>query len=177
MKFSLSYIWRILSLYFFATTINYIDRLVIDILAPYISEELGLSGFGIIRFNLSKRGITAEAYRFLSKTAQGEFLQFPGWPLIIHQLDNYGREPAAHLPSLDIQGMEDPLIKVTNEVTGELEYILRIKGNSFKPMVFSPDPYTVRISDPDKDVWETFKGLKPVLKDEESQPGKLKVKF
>jgi len=43
MKFSLSYRWRILSLLFFATTINYIDRQVIGILAPYISDELGWS--------------------------------------------------------------------------------------------------------------------------------------
>jgi ACS family hexuronate transporter-like MFS transporter len=38
-----SYRWRILALLFFATTINYIDRQVIGILAPYISDELGWS--------------------------------------------------------------------------------------------------------------------------------------
>ncbi len=43
MKSAGSYRWRILSLLFFATTINYIDRQVIGILAPYISEELGWS--------------------------------------------------------------------------------------------------------------------------------------
>ncbi len=40
---SVKYRWRILALLFFATTINYIDRQVIGILAPYISEELGWS--------------------------------------------------------------------------------------------------------------------------------------
>jgi len=43
MKSKETYRWRILSLLFFATTINYIDRQVIGILAPYISEELGWS--------------------------------------------------------------------------------------------------------------------------------------
>jgi ACS family hexuronate transporter-like MFS transporter len=43
MRFEGSYRWRILALLFFATTINYIDRQVIGILAPYISEELGWS--------------------------------------------------------------------------------------------------------------------------------------
>jgi ACS family hexuronate transporter-like MFS transporter len=43
MKSDGSYRWRILALLFFATTINYIDRQVIGILAPYISEELGWS--------------------------------------------------------------------------------------------------------------------------------------
>jgi ACS family hexuronate transporter-like MFS transporter len=37
------YRWRIVALLFFATTINYIDRQVIGILAPYISDELGWS--------------------------------------------------------------------------------------------------------------------------------------
>lgn len=43
MRSAKTYRWRILSLLFFATTINYIDRQVIGILAPYISEELGWS--------------------------------------------------------------------------------------------------------------------------------------
>jgi ACS family hexuronate transporter-like MFS transporter len=43
MMYTGSYRWRILALLFFATTINYIDRQVIGILAPYISDELGWS--------------------------------------------------------------------------------------------------------------------------------------
>jgi ACS family hexuronate transporter-like MFS transporter len=43
MRSAINYRWRILALLFFATTINYIDRQVIGILAPYISEELGWS--------------------------------------------------------------------------------------------------------------------------------------
>jgi ACS family hexuronate transporter-like MFS transporter len=35
--------WKILSLLFFATTINYIDRQVIGILKPFIAEDLGWS--------------------------------------------------------------------------------------------------------------------------------------
>jgi ACS family hexuronate transporter-like MFS transporter len=37
------YRWRILSLLFFATTINYIDRQIIGILKPFISSDLGWS--------------------------------------------------------------------------------------------------------------------------------------
>jgi MFS transporter, ACS family, hexuronate transporter len=36
-----NYRWRILTLLFFATTINYIDRQVIGILKPFIAEDLG----------------------------------------------------------------------------------------------------------------------------------------
>jgi len=40
-KNSSNYRWRILTLLFFATTINYIDRQVIGILKPFIAEDLG----------------------------------------------------------------------------------------------------------------------------------------
>lgn len=43
MKKIRSYRWRIVAMLFFATTINYIDRQIIGILKPYISEELGWS--------------------------------------------------------------------------------------------------------------------------------------
>ena len=45
-----NYRWRILALYFFATTINYIDRQVIGILKPFIADDLGWSeaGYGYI---------------------------------------------------------------------------------------------------------------------------------
>jgi hypothetical protein len=143
----------------------------------YKQADLRSSGYGIIRFNLNTRDITTEAYRFLSKTVEGKYLQFPGWPHTVNQLDNYGREALAYLPELDIHGMEDPVIEVANEVTGAVEYILRIRGKSFKPMVFSMDTYTIRIGNPDQNVWETLEGLNPVLKNEESQQAKLKVEF
>jgi ACS family hexuronate transporter-like MFS transporter len=39
-----SYRWTVCALLFFATTINYIDRQVIGILAPTLQRELGWSG-------------------------------------------------------------------------------------------------------------------------------------
>ena len=37
------YRWRIVALLFFATTINYIDRQVLGLLKPVISEDISLS--------------------------------------------------------------------------------------------------------------------------------------
>jgi hypothetical protein len=143
----------------------------------YKMADLRSSGYGIIRFNLESRDITAEAYRFLSKTADSVYLQFPGWPHTINQLENYGREPVAYLPPLDIQGMEDPVIEVTNEVTGEMEYILRIRGNQFKAKVFSMDSYTVRIGDPDKDQWKTIEDMNPIPLARSDEASPIKVEF
>lgn len=51
------YRWRIVTLLFFATTINYIDRQIIGILKPYISDELGWSesdyGYIVTAFQLA----------------------------------------------------------------------------------------------------------------------------
>lgn len=51
------YRWKILTLIFFATTINYIDRQVIGILKPFISEDLGWGeadyGFIVTAFQLA----------------------------------------------------------------------------------------------------------------------------
>lgn len=143
----------------------------------YKQADLRSSGFGIIRFNLNTRDITAEAYRFLSKTADGGCLQFPGWPHTINQLDNYGREAVAYLPELDIQGMEDPVIEVINEVTGETVYILRIRGKQFKAKVFSMDPHTVRIGDPESDQWQTIGEVKPVPVAGPDEENKITVEF
>ena len=143
----------------------------------YKMADLRSSGFGIIRFNLQSRDITAEAYRFLSKRTDGDYQQFPGWPHTINQLDNYGREPMAYLPTLEIQGIEDPVIEVTNEVTGDLEYILRIKGNTFNPMAFSMDPHSIRIGDPENDQWKTIEVMTPISLAGSTEASKIIVEF
>jgi hypothetical protein len=120
------------------------------------------SGYGLITFDQTERTITVEAFRFnVDVTTDDPENQFPGWPLTLSQFDNYGREAVAYLPELNVTGLDNPVVQVTNEKTGQLEYIVRAKGNSFKPKVFSTDSYAVKIGDPDKDVWKTLEGLKP----------------
>ena len=56
-KINYNYRWRIVALLFFATTINYIDRQVIGILKPYISNDLGWSeidyGYIVMTFQIA----------------------------------------------------------------------------------------------------------------------------
>ena len=58
---------------------------------------------------------------------------YPGWPMTIGQADNYGRRAAAHLPALKVAGMEDPVVQVVDESSGEIVYTLRIKGHDSDP--------------------------------------------
>jgi ACS family hexuronate transporter-like MFS transporter len=66
-----NYRWRILSLLFFATTINYIDRQVIGLLKPLLSKELGWSevdyGYIITSFQVAYAIGLITTGRFLDK--------------------------------------------------------------------------------------------------------------
>lgn len=122
------------------------------------------SGYGIITFDQIERTIAAEAWRFnIDATTPYSDNQFPGWPLVLSQFDNYGRAALAYLPALNINGLDNPVVEVTNEKTGELEYIVRAKGHSFRLKVFSADSYTIKIGDPDKNVWKYLSGLQPSM--------------
>lgn len=66
-----NYRWWMLSLFFFATTINYIDRQVIGILEPFIAKDLGWSeadyGFIITAFQIAYAIGMIVTGRFLDK--------------------------------------------------------------------------------------------------------------
>lgn len=123
----------------------------------YENEQNKGSGFGMVIFDQNQRTITMESWRFLANVSNpkpGD--QFPGWPITINQLDNYGREAVAWLPTLNIQGEPDPVIEIINQNTGEYEYSIRINGNEFSPKVFSSNLFTIRLGYPEKDVWKTI---------------------
>jgi hypothetical protein len=115
------------------------------------------SGHGIVRFDPATQTITMECYRLQIDPANLKpDDQFPGWPKTIQLTDNYRREPAAHLPTLKIDGRSDPVVQVINEKTKQVEYTLRIKGTQFRPKVFDADVrYTVKVDD------KVIKGVEP----------------
>jgi hypothetical protein len=129
----------------------------------YQRAQNRVSGFGMIHFDQRERTITSEAFPFLaSTTATGELEQFPGWPLTIGQLDNYGRAAAAFLPEIRLSGAADLAVQIRDEKNGELVYSVRMKGDRFQPKVFAPGRYQLRIGDPDADRWQVFEGIQAV---------------
>ena len=133
------------------------------------------SGFGVARFNAKTGAIKMECWRLLFDAAKPRpDDQFPGWPKTIRYTDNYGRKPVAHLPSIKITGMKNPVIQVKDS-KGELVYALRIRGGSFRPPVFeASETYEVRVGDPDLDSWKTLKSLKGEKSD---SPSSRTIKF
>lgn len=128
----------------------------------YIFQREKTAGLGFVIFDKKTRDITMESWRFLSNvSAPDKDSQHPGWPFTINQMDNYGREATAWLPVVKIKGDTDPLIEITNQLTSELEYIIRIKGNEFLPKVFSTEKYTIKIGYPEKNVYKELTNIVP----------------
>ena len=132
------------------------------------------TGHGIVRFNKIKRTITVECWPRGADVTTPAGRQYPGWPITIAQEQNYGRKAAAWLPTVVCEGLETPVIQVTNEKTKEVVYTLRIRGTSWQPKVFESGTYSVGVGEPATGLWKVFRNLKAVPK---SAAKKLKVKF
>jgi alkaline phosphatase D len=118
------------------------------------------SGYGLVHFDQIKRTIKMEAFKYLANLeANSQDNQFQGWPLTINQLDNYGRKSDNFLPKIKVANLDNPVIFVTNESSGELEYAVRIKGNFWVPKVFSDEKFSIKIGDPDLDIWKEINNL------------------
>ena len=105
------------------------------------------AGYGLVRFNTNNRTITMECWPRGVDVTGNNAEQYEGWPMTISQWDNYGREPIAYLPEIRVEGMDNPVMKVVYEPTGEVVYSLRVQGNSFKPKVFKDGIYTVKVGE------------------------------
>lgn len=126
------------------------------------------SGLGIVRFNKAKQTITISCWPYLTDPVDPNAAQMPGWPVTITVRDNYGRKPTAYLPTLEVTGIENPVVHVIDESDGELVYALRVRGQQFQPHVFSAGRYTVTVSDPDRKKSTTLTGLEATPQNDEA---------
>ena len=119
------------------------------------------SGYGILRFHKPAREITVEAWPILSDPRRGDDEQYAGWPQTLAMQDNYAREAAAHLPTVQVEGARDPMIQIIDEDRNEALYTLRVEGSSFRPKVFRKEGrYTVRVGD--DEAWRaTIEDVRP----------------
>jgi alkaline phosphatase D len=116
------------------------------------------SGLGIVRFDKKNRRITVECWPYLADvTAKGT--QMSGWPVTIDVLDTYSRKAAAYLPTLNISGVTNPVVQIVDEASGDIVYTVRIAGQRWRPHVFAPGHYTVRISEPETRREKTVTGV------------------
>lgn len=121
----------------------------------YDRAHVKASGFGVVRLNTGQRTIRMEAYRFLADIENAAAdNQFPGWPVTVGQLENYGKDRAGYLPEVSYPNTQHPVIKVYEEDSGELVYAVRSKNPTFKPFVFEERRYRVEVGNPETDRWK-----------------------
>ncbi|MBI1389028.1 MAG: twin-arginine translocation pathway signal protein [bacterium] len=131
------------------------------------------TGYGIVRFQREGRSITMECWPRFSDPAAPGARQYPGWPITIHQQDNYGRKPAGWLPLLRVKGMDSPVVRVYDESSGELVFALRIQGVEFQPKVFHSGSYTIQVGEPERNEIREFKHVESTRE----QSGTLTAEF
>lgn len=118
-------------------------------------------------FEPADREIQVECWPRYANPSDGPEGQYEGWPITVTQVDGDGREAAAHLTRLDIQGLDEPVVQVIDEVDDEPLYTFRLEEPTFRPPVFREDgSYTVRLGDGER--WlKTLDGLQPLSPDEQ----------
>jgi hypothetical protein len=104
------------------------------------------SGLAVVRFNKTKRTITFECWAYSADVTKPG-TQMPTWPVTVNQLDNYARQPTGHLPTLNITGSHHPVVQIFEVSSGELVYALRLNGQTFRPHVFAPGRYLIKVLD------------------------------
>lgn len=82
--------------------------------------------------------------------------------------DNDGRKPAAWIPQLVMSGVQNPVVQVIEEKSGEVLYTVPVQGDRFQPRVYAPGRYTVKISQ-DKPDGQILTGLPATTKNTAGQ--------
>ena len=115
-------------------------------------------GFGVVRFNKPGRTITIECWPLLADPGQAG-TQFPGWPVTVSPLSNYGKAAPAQLPELRVAGATRPVISVIDEKTGETVYSARMPSTGWRPSVFSAGSYTLLVTVPETGAQQRVTGV------------------
>ncbi|MFP4057872.1 MAG: discoidin domain-containing protein [Candidatus Brocadiia bacterium] len=122
-----------------------------------------MPGYAIVRFHKADRTLTMECWPLFADPREPETGgQYQGWPIAIAQRQCYGREPAAWLPAIVVEGMSEPVVQVVDEASDEVLYTLRIRGRRFRPWVFREGTYTVRVGAQEPSRMKVLRGIRSV---------------
>jgi len=124
-------------------------------------ETKRADGYGVVRFDKTKREMTFECWHRFADVTEGDSAQFPGWPITIRMQDNDGRQSVGHLPAVKVDGADSAVFQVINEATNDVLYTVRSQTNTFRAPVYADGTYTVRAGT-DKPDGKEVTGLKPV---------------
>ncbi|MHC4636012.1 MAG: metallophosphoesterase family protein [Planctomycetota bacterium] len=120
------------------------------------------AGFGVVKFNKKTMEITVECWPRNVDITAVEAKQYAGWPRTIKREDNYARAALAYLPTIEVVGMDNPVIQVVDESNNEIVYTIRIKSKSYRPKVFKKGKYTIKVGQQGTDKLKVLTGISSV---------------
>ena len=71
------------------------------------------------------------------------------------------RIPCSSVPELSFKGIENPVVQVIEESTGDVLYTTRVKSKNYRPKVYTNCKYTIRVGE-DLPILKTVKGVQSV---------------
>jgi alkaline phosphatase D len=116
------------------------------------------SGLGLVRFDKRNRRVIVECWPYLADVTKPG-TQMPGWPVTVDLAETYGARAVAYLPSLNVSGVEEPVVQVVEEANAEIVYTVRMPGRHWRPPVFAAGTYTIKVSDPERGKETVLQGI------------------
>ena len=117
------------------------------------------SGYGIVKFRKEQQEITLESWPIYEDMSSeiSRYKTHKGWPITVSVDQQYNRKPIGYLPTIKMK-KKNFIVRVINELSGDLVYARRVTGNSFRPKVFEKGHYLVEAGRPGE--WKSFKNQK-----------------
>ena len=117
------------------------------------------SGYGIVKFRKEQQEITLESWPIYEDMSSeiSRYKTHKGWPITVSVDQQYNRKPIGYLPIIKMK-KKNFIVRVVNELSGDLVYARRVTGNSFRPKVFEKGHYLVEAGRPGE--WKSFKNQK-----------------
>ena len=101
------------------------------------------AGFGVVRLNTGKREITMECWPRNVDITNPSAKQYAGWPRTISQFDNYDPPSWGKLGKMTFD-VENPVVQLIDENSGEILYTVRAHGKAFNPGAPRGRSFTVK---------------------------------
>lgn len=121
------------------------------------------AGYGIIKFNKKTREIEVANWPRQTDPSLPDAKPYEGWPVRFTQEENYSRKAVAWLPTLEVTGTSlPPVVKISEEKTGELVYAIRSRENIFRPKVFARGIYRIEAGEPGTAQWKVLRNISSV---------------
>jgi hypothetical protein len=123
-------------------------------------EAFLADGYALVRFDKRTRETTFECWPRYADLDDGDAAQYPGWPVTFKMEENDGRKTYGHLREVQVRYASNPVVQVIDEGSGDILYTMRVRGSRFRPHVYGPGTYTVKVGRNKPDAWSAS-GLKP----------------